>query len=222
MSDFNGYCVAEVGTNGVGKTYLGLGLCLELYRKKEVDRVFIVVVDDEEEDLQHYKNWPETKIRALKKGVVKIITRNPDQTFERFFNDVPPHSAIFIDDAGAMMKSKEPEIENVLARRRQKKLHLVMNFHSAQSCPRRFFKNLEEFWIFLTTDSIKHLADRLRDPRLFEMAVELIDKAAQRHGMKGVFYRFRLKAMPDRETLAKALRSRNFEETPGLFIPQKK
>ena len=195
MSDFQGFCIAAFGTNGTGKTTRCFEFAKALKKKSIVSTILVLVPDDDEEMFEDTREIAEHQVPGLRSGIFKMIVEDPDACFERLYHDLPPYVCLLVDDAAAILDTRNPFVMKFMKRRRQKRCHVIMNCHGASDYPRSLFKNTKEFWIFQTTDSYKNIADRVQDKNHFGKAVEYVNYLARTQDPHA-FLRYELKAPP--------------------------
>lgn len=194
--DYQGFCTALIGTNGTSKTHTSLkilGNYLNMPKGEVIKGYYstlVLVSDDSEDFLKSIDEirYPEQK-EVLKdfNGIAKLEVDDGkiDEIFKELFynfhgysNDYP--NAIFIDDAMAILGTRNEWVMNFFKKRRQHRCNIILNCHGASEFPRSLFKNVTDFYIFQTLDSLNEIEARMSGDlvKVFREAVYYVNEVA--------------------------------------------
>lgn len=165
-----------IGTNGTGKTSALKRLVVAELKKKD-SHVLIVVPDDMEWNMvpfvnarfpERIKNYVGARKIIYFPGLLKIISDN--------FRE----GLLIFDDCRSYFRAQtDPDLLDILIRRRQKMLDVCAVGHGFSQIPPAFFTFSTHIVLFRTTDSIKKRKDDLKDFERMQEAQARVNKEAE-------------------------------------------
>lgn len=183
--EYLGFCAAKLGTNGTGKTTFGIDLLqndgnllrdeFEVKQMGGYYAVLCLVSDQSEESLKDIENISLSNIGNFTGWAKLEVDDYGQNTIENVFNEISrsfygfrdPNTglyhpvALFVDDAMAILDTRNEPVMRFFKKRRQHICDIIMNCHGASEYPLSLFKNTTDFILFQTTDSLKSIANRM-------------------------------------------------------------
>lgn len=231
--EYQGFCTAEIGTNGTGKTFKAIQ-CIQnntfrIATEKDLKyySILVLVSDDQEEQLKKISTLSLNETKNFTGWGKLVVDDNIDEVFSylnKNFSGINHNgkiypSCIFVDDAGAIFDTRNLEVMKFFKKRRQNQCDIILNFHGASEYPRSLFKNTTDFLIFQTTDSLKEIEARMSSDLVerFRLCCQYVNLIASygnsfpSESPQKIFsyfsYRFNQKNPPTAEKIRELIRS---------------
>ena len=205
-SKYMGFSVAYFGINGTGKTHDMLQI-LKSYKRN----VLIVLFDDSEEAWDNYTVVTIDQVGKFKGQAVIYLPEEPKEQKE-FWKEILEYygrkldsngeyvykangqpiyegGILLIDDAGAVLSTRDVPVMKIYKLRRQRKLDILSNFHGVSEYPVSLVRNTTHFVIKKTTDSTDHLTAR-GNKVLMKMVVDAINYVNEKHSVANKYFTY--------------------------------
>lgn len=162
-----------LGTNGTGKTTATKNIA-----KASGQRVLVITPDDRE-----WTEYPLTELRSGHSedfqytGIRRHIwnEKHTLKMLQYFQNGI-----IILDDCRAYLKATTAdEIRQLLIRRRQRNVHIMVSGHGFTEVPPVFFTFATDFILFLTRDNIKRRESCIRNFEAVQKKQEEVNAIAK-------------------------------------------
>jgi len=187
MSKFQGFCIAEIGTNGTGKS---------TYMKKFIDRYpdhkdVLLTMDDDSETMWDYLTeiTPEQipYFEGKAKSFIDFSKKEKNFYLEQIYNGFGKRNGQYngglwcVDDAMTVFGTRDESVMRIFKKRRQRKLDIMINCHGASEYPVSLFKNTTHFVIFKTVDSYDLITKRMNKEvsEKFVRAINYVNERAE-------------------------------------------
>jgi hypothetical protein len=189
MSTYQGFCIAEIGTNGTGKS---------TYMKKFIDRYpktkdVLLTMDDDSETMWDYLTEIEPEqipyFKGKAKSFIEYSKKEKNFYLDQIYNGFGKRGNKFngglwaVDDAMTVFGTRDENVMKIFKKRRQRKLDIIINCHGASEYPISLFKNTTHFVIFKTVDSYDHITKRMNKEiaQSFINAINYVNKKAEQN-----------------------------------------
>ncbi len=188
MSKYQGFCIAEFGTNGTGKSYWMNEIMTEYPEDKDV----LLIMDDDSEDMFDYLTQiTPDEIPYFRGKAVVFIEDDPkskDIVFNHIYDSLGKRNGVFngalicVDDAMTVLDARvRDSAKKIFKKRRQRRFDIILNCHGASEYPLSLFKNTTDFLIYQTTDSYEAIASRMNreTAKVFVECINLVNEKAK-------------------------------------------
>ena len=187
-TEYQGFAVGIVGTNGIGKTYF----CDKII--KSYKRPILALLDDDSE--MYFNDFYDLKLEQVKqinKGKFKLQTgfnkkgkeKAINEVYENFNQNPKKGGLIFIDDAMTLFDARPQFAFPIFKKRRQKHFDILLNCHGFSEFPISLIKNMTSFVFGQTLDSISGNSNRI-NKQLAEninSCIKIVNEGAKHHSI---------------------------------------